>query len=178
MPDQIDLKLLFLDTAFFEDGAIIRGGTLITDIETRPYEFRCTGPVKPTSLQRMLYGDTLEEYIQVELIGVPLITLTKEKPNLVLLRNVGLLRVRPRIPYPAVLIQRDSKLTANASAEVRLVTIVSHREFAQEAAMAQERLAPLMQRRDLLEPFERLQVALAEAHRRHIGEDSAGKAHA
>jgi hypothetical protein len=38
-------------------------------------------------------------------------------------------------------------------------------------------LAPLMQKRDLLEPFERLQVALAESHKQHIG-DAEGKARA
>ena len=42
MAEQFDLRLVFLDVALFEDGAAIRGGVLVTDIETKPYEFRCT----------------------------------------------------------------------------------------------------------------------------------------
>jgi len=180
MSEQSGLRLLFLDTALFDDGATIRGGALITDIETRPYEFRVTGPVKPTQIQRVLYGDTLEEYIHVELIGVPLIKATKERPGLVLLRSSGLLRIRPYVECPVVLVRSDSKLTDDPGkpGEVRPVTISSHREFPAEASAAQSMLAPLMRQRDLLEPFERLFVALTEAHKQHIGEDSVSKARA
>lgn len=181
MTDQSDLRLVFLDTALFEDGAAIRGGVLITDIETKPYEFRCTSPVRPTSIQRMLYGDTLQEYVYVELIGVPLVKAAKEKPSLVLVRNPILLRVRPSLPCPVVLIRRDPKAASVASGtgegDLKPVAISAHREFPTEASAAQAMLAPLMQKRDLLEPFERVQVALAESHKQRIG-DAEGKARA
>jgi hypothetical protein len=181
MTEQSDLRLVFLDTALFEDGAAIRGGALITDIETKPYEFRCTSPVRPTSIQRMLYGDTLEEYVYVELIGVPLIKAAKEKPGLILVRNPLLLRIRPFLSYPVVLIRRDSKSATTtggtAENEPKPVIVSPHREFPTEASAAQAMLAPLMQKRDPLEPFERLQVALAESHKQRIG-DTEGKARA
>jgi hypothetical protein len=181
MNEQSDLRLVFLDAAVFEDGTAIRGGALITDIETKPYEFRCTSPVRPTSIQRMLYGDTLEEYIYVELIGVPLIKAAKEKPSLVLVRTPLLLRIRPFLSCPVVLIRRDSKSTTvtngNGESELRPVVISAHRAFLTEANAAQAMLAPLMQKRDPLEPFERLQVALAESHKQHIG-DAEGKVRA
>ena len=181
MTDQSDLRLVFLDTALFEDGAAVRGGALITDIETKPYEFRCTSPVRPTSIQRMLYGDTLEEYVNVELIGVPLIKAAKEKPSLILVRNPMLLRIRSLLPYPVILVRREFKPTTSASAtgesDIKTTIVSSHREYPSETSAAQAMLAPLMQKRDLLEPFERLQVALAESHKQRIG-DTEGKTRA
>ena len=49
------------------------GAILITDLQGVPQEFRCTHPVKPTALQKPLYGNTLEPYIAVDLCGIPLI---------------------------------------------------------------------------------------------------------
>jgi hypothetical protein len=172
MSEQSELKLLFLDTALFEDGASIRGGVLITDTETRPYEFRCTSPIKPTQLQRVLYGDTLDEYIHVGLIGVPLVNAAKEKASLILVRNPLLLRIRPLVACPVVLVRQDQKATSgtnDASETIKPIIISSHRDFPGETSSAQMMLKSLMQRRDLLEPFERLQVALSEAHKQKVG---------
>jgi len=178
MNEQSDLRLVFLDAAMFEDGAAIRGGVLITDIETKPYEFRCTSPVRPTSIQRMLYGNTLEEYIYVELIGVPLINAAKEKPTLILVRIPLLLRIRPSLSCPVILVRHDPQ-QANISSgtgenELKPIAISAHRGFPTEASAAQAILAPLLQKRDILEPFERLQIALAESHKQKIG-DTEGK---
>ncbi|MBU1748724.1 MAG: hypothetical protein KKA73_13635 [Chloroflexi bacterium] len=174
MTDQPDLRFVFLDVALFEEGAAMRGGALITDIETKPYEFRCTSPVRPTSLQRVLYGDTLEEYIYVQLIGVPLVKDAKEKPGLILVRHPMLLRIRPFLSYPVVLVRSDQKATMATSeigsGDLKPIVISSHREFPSEANAAQAQLALLMQRRDLLEPFERVQVALSEVHKQRVGD--------
>lgn len=55
MSEQSTTKLMFLDVALFEDGAAIRGGVLVTDLDTKPYEFRCTSPVRPTHLQSFIW---------------------------------------------------------------------------------------------------------------------------
>ncbi len=176
MAEQSDLRIAFLDTASFENGAATRGGVLVTDIESRPYEFRCTSPIRPTSVQRMLYGSTLEEYIFMELIALPLIKAMKEKLALVLVRNPTLLRVRPRLSYPMGLVRRDQKtpIAADAQTEMRPVTISTHRDYPAELAAIQTALASLIQERDLLEPFERIQVALIESHNQHVGESKPG----
>jgi len=48
------------------------GALLITDDLGKPEEFRVTYPVKPTTLQRQLYGDSLIPHIGIELCGKPL----------------------------------------------------------------------------------------------------------
>jgi hypothetical protein len=130
----------------------------------------------------MLYGDTLEEYIHIELIGVPLIKAAKETPSLVLVRTPVLLRLRPFIAHPVVLIRREQTSVISDVAEdqrvIKPITVSAHREFSSEATAAQALLAQLIQRRDLLEPFERLQVALSEAHQRRIGDNPVGSGRA
>lgn len=158
MTDSFDLRFVFLDIGLFENGAAIRGGALITDVQTKPYEFRCTSPVRPTSLQQVLYGRTLQEYVYIELIGVPLIRATKEKITLILVRNPLLLRIRPFVSYPVVLIQRDPKSTISANEvginDLKPVVLSSHHDYAAEAHAAKAQLASLTQRQDLFEPFE------------------------
>ena len=173
MPDNSDVRLVFLDTAFLDQGAAIRGAVLVTDMDTRPYEFRCTSPVKPTPLQRILYGDTLDEYVHVELIALPLLSAAKERPTVVLVRNPTLLKVRPGLAYPTVLVRAE--VSTPGVGTVRPVIITGHPSFPAEASAVQAMLAPLMQKRDVLEPFERLTVALTEAHKQGVGDPASSK---
>lgn len=160
--------LAFLDVVTVGDKTTVRGGALITDHDTKPYEFRCTGPVKPTPLQRILYGATLDDYIHVDLLGGPLLKAAKEKPALVLVQNELLLRVRPTVAYPIVLLKKGARASgANGNGALSLHV---HPDFQDELVAAQAFLEPVMKDRDLLEPFERLRVALEEAHRQGIGD--------
>ena len=86
MADTQEIRLAFLDITVFTDGSI-RGGILTTDIETKPYEFRITSPIKPTQIQQILYGSSLKDYVYGELIGAPLIKATKEKLSIVLVKE-------------------------------------------------------------------------------------------
>lgn len=176
MAEQNELKLAFLDSSVFDDGAVIRGGALVTDAQTRPLEFRCTSSIKPTSMQRMLYGNTLDEYVLVELVSKPLLNVAKEKPNLILVRNPLFLQARPLLQYLVVLISKDTKtaVTQGTSEELKLWAVSAHRDFSAEASTARQMLATLMQKQDLMEPFERVRAALTEAHRQKIGDSQAG----
>ena len=62
MADTQEIRLAFIDVMIFSDGSI-RGGILTTDIETKPYEFRVTSPIKPTQTQQILYGASLKDYV-------------------------------------------------------------------------------------------------------------------
>lgn len=75
------LRLAFLSRASFDNGLVSHGGILVTDGETKPLEFRCTSPIRPSSLQKVLYGKTLDGHMALELIGLPLIKRLSEKPD-------------------------------------------------------------------------------------------------
>jgi hypothetical protein len=94
MPD--DTHLLFVASQRFESGKAIRGAFLLTDCDTKPLEFRCTNPIRPTSLQTVLYGQMLDSHLMLELIGLPLVNSLKQSPTLILVQEPGLLGLRNR----------------------------------------------------------------------------------
>ena len=164
------VHLLFLTSKSFEQGKAIRGASLATDEKTRPIEFRCTSPIRPNNYQRTLYGDTLDAYIFVDLIGVPLITATREDIDLVLVDDERLLAVRPTVDVPIVLLTRSPSGQAGPGA----VALKVCPGFENEKSTAQTRLSSLVsQGTDLLEPFERVRLALDQAHAQKIGDKSA-----
>jgi hypothetical protein len=160
------LHLMFLVVRYFEQGQAIRGGSLVTDEKTRPVEFRCTSPIRPNDYQRVLYGDTLDGYLFVDLIGTPLVTATKESIDLALVEDKRFLEIRPNVNLPVILLDRSSQ-DGNTSS----ITLRAHPKFEAEQAAARSQLVPLFNAgRNLLEPFERVRLALEQAHAQRIGD--------
>ncbi len=151
----------FLDLASFEDGAAFRGGCLVTDAATQPIEFRVSGPIRPTKLQKMLYGDSLHGYICNDLVGLPIIETLETKPGVVLVRDAAFLNLRPRIDIPMLCIQSP------AEGEIALQ---AHPEYAQEADENSNTLPDALLEHNLMEPFSRVHKGLEEAHNLKIGE--------
>jgi len=44
------------------------GGILISDYYGIPVEFKYTEPIKPTNLQKILYGKSIEKYLTVDVL--------------------------------------------------------------------------------------------------------------
>ena len=65
------VTLGFLSLA--QDAAGHSGGYLVTNAWGRPLEFRLSSAVQPTKVQQILYGPTLADYLQCELIGKTLV---------------------------------------------------------------------------------------------------------
>jgi len=82
------------------------GAILVTDERGVPQEFRCTYPVKPTMVQRVLYGDSLKSYIGVELCGIPLINSLQSSPSLFVVSEEFLLDVKKAISYPVICVYK------------------------------------------------------------------------
>jgi hypothetical protein len=156
-----DHFLAFLDLATFEDGGSIRGGCLVTDGQTRPLEFRVSGPIRPSSLQKVLYGDLLMEYICTDLIGLPMIQTLELRPELVLVREAEFLKLRPRVEVPV--------LWARATPEGQFA-LQALPGFEQEAEAGREVLPKRLRGKGIMEPFMRVRSALEEAHGQKVGE--------
>jgi hypothetical protein len=166
MTDQLDSSaaekvLAFLDLATFEDGEAIRGGCLVTDNLTRPLEFRVSGAIRPTSLQKMLYGDTLHEYICNDLVGLPILAAMEVKPDVVLVRDAEFLKLRPRVELPV--------LWVRGTVDGQFV-LQSLPGYENEAEAGRNVLPRRLRGRSILEPFMRIRSALEEAHNLKVGE--------
>jgi len=170
-------RIVFLDIKRFENGAAVRGAVLVTDTETKPVEFRCTNAVRPTSLQKVLYGGILDQHLLVELTSVPLLRAISSRVSLIVVRDPVLLEVRTKTQMPLVLIQSQAESAAGGS-KARIDNALLHSEsgkfeplvlavkeqYADDATIARPLLELVGKRCSPLEPFDRLQLALEQVH--------------
>ncbi len=153
--------LAFLDLASFEDGVAIRGGCLVTDSQTRPLEFRVSGAIRPTNLQKLLYGDTLHEYICNDMVGLPMLQTLEMDPDLVLVRDAEFLKLRPKLDFPV--------LWVRGTVDGHFV-LQAFPGFEKEAENGLSAIPPRLRGRNIMEPFLRIRNALEEAHNLNVGE--------
>jgi len=169
-PASTQTSIAFLGYREFDDGEAYRGAILVTDEWSKPLEFRCTAPVRPTQLQRTLYGKSLRPPILTELIGAPLISSVREKPQLILIADEAYFDVRHKVSVPVIRVARSNGskskalLIQSASGKFAQVEIEAHLKFAADLDSAGERLRDLFGRWDLTEPFQRLAEGLQYVH--------------
>jgi len=169
------LGFLTLQETLNKDGYI--GSIMITDIRGVPQEFRCTHPVKPTVIQKPLYGDTLEPYIGVNLCGIPLIRSVDIKPSLIVVNKEFLLDVRTTNSPPIVLVRRagevieintsdttESKLKRerldSLTGRFQPIVFTSHPDFANDMEIARHIFEETFSYFDPIEPFDRISKAM------------------
>ncbi|MGO9612370.1 MAG: hypothetical protein ACLPX5_04995 [Dissulfurispiraceae bacterium] len=97
-------RLGFLDV-HFED-SIVRGGILVTDAMSVPLEVRWSKPVEPTRWQRIVYGNTLKNYLAIHCFAIPLLNNLQNTPDLILICRDYLLDLRPHISSAVILINK------------------------------------------------------------------------
>lgn len=96
------------------------GGIMITDDRGIPIEFKYTDPVKPTGLQELLYGKTLDPFVRREIIGQNLVNQLENRPDLFVVLDSGNLDLREILEAPLVSVA-PSREKAGGSDGVREV---------------------------------------------------------
>jgi hypothetical protein len=184
------VNVAYVDWSVFEAGKVIRGGALIVDNDTQPLEFRCTDAVRPTQLQKLLWGERLYSNIAANVLGTPLLRSLKQKYGLVLVRNPAFLECRDAVEVPLVLLRRDVDIATAKPEEIgtagpppapptpdepedsvgetiadplgrfEQIVVTSHPQHKEDREKARACLQGLFRRVDVLEPFERVAKAL------------------
>jgi hypothetical protein len=152
------------------------GAILITDLQGIPQEFRYTQTVKPTVIQKTLYGSSLELYIGVNLCGIPLIQSLANKPSLVLVQKEFLLGVRASISFPVTSIRRaegDIEVDSTfkgckmetidcSTGKFQPIIVSTHHDFGEDLTSIKEFLTKVCVYLYPIEPFERMEKAIRE----------------
>ena len=86
------------------DGYI--GSLLVIDEIGVPQEFRCTRPVRPTDAQRALYGKSMDRYIMIELLGLPLYRALQTRPRFYIVDQPLWLHLRPGVGVPVIYMEK------------------------------------------------------------------------
>jgi len=164
-------KLAFLSHHWFEGKNIIRGTILITDENTKPIEFRITSAIRPTSFQKALYGNVLEEHILIKLIAIPLLKSLKEQPDIILVQEKCFFDIESNTPIVRLF---DSEIHASGHTHIKqelicpsgkfeTIFIEMLRDFEPQLIDIQRQLSNIFVSKDLSEPFERSRLACEQA---------------
>ncbi len=177
-------KVAFLGYLELDNGASYRGAILVTDDWGKPLEFRCTAPVKPTAVQRTLYGSTLMPHVLVALIAKPLIDALIEEPVAVLVSESMFLDLRHNVDVPVVRVRRQGnevKVTAEDDGQTNQIFVMdcesgrfdpviveAHWKFPDDTNSCAVLLKELFGRWDVIEPFDRLHKGLEYVHKEKV----------
>ncbi|MFN3692348.1 MAG: hypothetical protein ACK4R7_05610 [Fervidobacterium sp.] len=138
------------------------GGILIVNEYGIPVEFRYSEPISPTKLQQIIYGNSLEYYLHVEIIAKGLVQKLENKPEVILVQDPALLFDK-NIILLNILPQSVSEKREDNEAIIN-VNNVSLRITFMEGTKIEESLLKIIteyaSKIDILEPFERIEKAL------------------
>jgi len=137
------------------------GAMMLTDSRVRPLHFGFVQPVRPSRMQRLLYGATLDEHVKVDVIASRLWQGCPKKPDVVFLGTPDLLPVRRLTSTPTAFlckVPHDQNGAVNLSA-LRYDAGGNRGDWDAVGCV----LAELETQVDLVEPFDRMREALKEA---------------
>ena len=146
---------------------------MVTDDRGYPLEFRASTPIRPTLVQKTLYGGQLEHYVGVELCGKALVQQSSRKPKILVVPKRWLLDIASHVESSTVAIWRAGEALTVEEDEIAITrgtikaagaykSIVYEGRFKYKDS-EKEILAFLQDcasRFDLVEAFERVRAAL------------------
>lgn len=173
-PEALIAFVGFFPTA---DGQGWLGAAMVTNERGYPLEFRVSTAVRPSGVQRALYGKSLEPYVVSELVGARLVKELQRRPDIVLVNRLTALEAISRFPLAFVAHADSHVQTADERLDYRRVEL----DGAPASALALVRLRggsdePLLKLKlairhfDPVEAFDRMQTAvtvLGEADERY-----------
>jgi hypothetical protein len=167
------LGFLVVEKTANEDGFV--SALMVTDNRGYPLEFRATTPIRPSLVQKTLYGGQLEHYVGVELCGKRLVEHSSRKPKIILVPDRRLLDIAPEVEPALLAIWRagealkidDEDAASRARGTInppgsasQPLVYESRSAGSAPAADAIGYLEDCATRFDLVEPFERMRAAL------------------
>ena len=167
-------KIAFFSLYETENVDSFVGALLVTDNHGIPLEFKCTHAIKPTAIQKSLYGEKLKPYIAVILSGIPLLNNISNKPDLLFVNIPYVLGLRTEIKTPTFLIKRAGESINIQSDEsdsekhriedelgqYQTIILQSHPNHKDEFKSFNGIINQLFNNFDLIEPFERMNKSI------------------
>ncbi len=145
------------------------GAAMVTNDLGEPLEFRVSEPVRPSPVQRALYGERLWPYVDAELIASRLLTELRRSPALVLTNRVSVLDVTSNTTLCFVT-NADAFQSSGAARPYRRLDAVgaTHRALVLVAAreadltFCAELMEKAMRQVDPVKAFARMETAYGE----------------
>jgi len=142
------------------------GGIMVTDPYAIPVEFKYSEPIKPTGLQKILYGNSIEKYLLVDVIAKKLLQNIEEKPKFILIEDSRLLDIQFKMPIIYITVPTKSS-DESKEMKVREELSKEHLESGYDLIFNgtltsddTKWLERISDEIDIMEPFHRLKEAL------------------
>lgn len=142
MPPQIRLGfLLFEERGANSDATSERanrrfvGCYMATNEKGYPLEFRVTTPVRPTTIQRVIYGEQLESYVSNDLVAGTLLTEAEAEPDLLVVNTADLMTLQTDHAFPVIYLAEAAAGVLIEAGDVPPAMVnLGHRELAYRVA--------------------------------------------
>ena len=143
------------------------GAILITDEFGVPLEFKCTHAIKPTAIQKALYGEKLRPFIAINLCGIPLYKSLQNEPELIFVKQSFCLNLHTEVDASIVLVNKAGEtLTAQdegqrdriqSEGDYQPIVVSYHPDSkVNENQEIREIVSDVFGNFDVLEPFDRI----------------------
>ncbi len=142
-------------------GGAFLGALMVTDYRTRPLHFSFVSPIRPTRMQRLLYGHTLDEHVKIDVIIQRLCKELSCRPNVVFVDAPDLVAARRATGLPTAFLAKQPQNEVEPGKLTTLRYDTGHNSTDQE--VVGRILATLENVVDLVDPFTRMREALKEA---------------
>ena len=137
------------------------GAIMVTDHRARPLHFAYVAPVRPSVMQRLLYGRTLHEHVKIDVIARKLLHELPQRPDVLFVDGKELLAARRLTTLPTAYLTRDDP-DSNDGAKLSSL-IYETADGSSDQDTVGRIVATLESEMDLVEPFTRMFEALKEA---------------
>ncbi len=160
------------------DGNNWAGGLLVTDERGLPVDFRYVEPIRPSKLQRLIYGDSLKRYLIIDAIAGTLLKAAKPEVDWFFTSDPILLELHSQLPGRFIAISNGEKkspgekgewhvdgpgkLSFQVSEEGDPVLLTFHAKDETATEEVARDLTWLADRLDFTEPLQRVKAALKE----------------
>lgn len=154
------------------------GGLLVTDDHGLPIDFRYVEPIRPTRIQKLIYGDSLKRYLLLDAIAGTLLKAANPRADWLFTPNMLLLDMETRVSGRLVVIGNGEKEPFNETGawkierpgEIALqvaqtgppVRLTFKARNEEETETVARELCRLTDQLDFTEPLRRVESALKE----------------
>jgi len=140
------------------------GGMLVVSPAGRPVEFHCTPPVAENRTQKILYGQTYRGFLFCDQIASSLFDKSKSRPQLLVTDRSELLALDQITDTPVALLCVDDCTENRTSGfDVGGEKVISQIDDASLLAWVKSACSEFTKSLPLIEPFERIRLAIEEA---------------
>jgi len=136
------------------------GALMITDFRARPIHFSFVSPVRPTVIQKILFGSTLNSHLKIDVIAQKLLSGIPRVPDVLFVDDMEILAAQKIIKKPTACLKKSTSQDADPA---KLSILDYKADSNEDQEIIGQIIANLENLVDLVEPFSRMRQALKEA---------------